>query len=94
MTDLPISKELAARLQQIANQEEKTLEAVLSDFVEEWQQAEKTKPAIVSSDTMMNFAQRAEKLNIQSGMSNISSQFDDHIEEAIEEHFKNRRKDE
>lgn len=94
MTDLPISKELAARLQQIANQEEKTLEAVLSDFIEAWQQAEKSKPAIVASDTMMNFAQQAQKLNIQSGLPNVSSQFDDHIEEAIEEHFKNRRKDE
>lgn len=94
MTDLPISEELAARLRRLAEHENRSLEAVLSDFVSERQHKGEQTSNVVAADRMRAFAEKVAKLNLHSGQSDISSRFDDYVEQSIAEHFKERQKDE
>ena len=88
MTDLPISRELASKLQQLARDKGTPLEDMLSDFVTQ-NQMQNAVPAA----TMLNFTEALEELNLHSGQSDIASDFDNYVQQAIADHFKNHSKE-
>jgi hypothetical protein len=68
MVELPISKELAAKLQQLAREEKQTLEDMLTDFINKHRSQN-----VVQASAMREFAEELEKLNPRSGRSDIAT---------------------
>ena len=92
MTDLPISKELAQKLEAMAQSQQRTVEELLAGFVEK-QVSPAANAHTVAADTLLSLAEIAEQVNLHSQQGDISSRFDEYVDQAITEHFQERQKD-
>jgi hypothetical protein len=95
MTDLPISEELAVRLRRLAENENRALEAVLSDFVSERQHKDEQTSNVVAADKMVKdplllIAQAADDLGDHSESGNIAEFSREVLTLEYAEHLKRR----
>ena len=91
MTDLPISPELAQKLVTIAHEQSRTLEELLSDFIEEKSTA---RHLATDATTLLKFAKAVDNFDFRAGQNDISERFDEYAQQAIAESFDNKNEDE
>ena len=88
MTDLPISENLATRLEELAQLEAQSVEELLTALIEKHQSMQVTPQTEQPSNVLLAIAQAAETYNLRSEEDDISERSDEYVADAITEHFK------